>query len=100
MLSILLLNLFTYLFSYLLTNSFTCLFIHLFHLLQNEIRKDDHIIVSVSEDPFNVLEEHSSAVELKVEISEKDKNNKMYNTIRSTDGTEGKRKKNAAVKNN
>ena len=49
--------------------------------------------MSVSEDPFNVLEEHSSAVELKVEISDKDKNNKMYNTIRSTDGSEGERKK-------
>ena len=53
--------------------------------------KDDHIIVSVTEDSVNVLEEYSSAEELIVESSDKDRNNKMYNVVKSLSGSEGKK---------
>ena len=60
-------------------------------MLQNKIVKDDHIIVSVTEDSLNVLEEYSSAEELIVESSDKDRNNKMYNVVKSLSGSEGKK---------
>ena len=60
-------------------------------MLQNKIVKDDHIIVSVTEDSVNVLEEYSSAEELIVESSDKDRNNKMYNVVKSLSGSEGKK---------
>lgn len=43
--------------------------------------KGDHVIVSISEDSVNVLEEHSAARELVVEAVKKE--NKMYNRIES-----------------
>ena len=58
---------------------------------QNKIIKDDHIIVSVNEDSTNVPEEYSSAEELIIESSEKDRNNKMYNVVKSPSGSEGKK---------
>ena len=61
-------------------------------MLQNKIVKDDHIIVSVTEDSVNVLEEYSSAEELIVESSDKDRNNKMYNVVKSLSGSEGKKR--------
>ena len=40
---------------------------------------------------MNVLEEYSSAEELIVESSDKDRNNKMYNVVKSLSGSEGKK---------
>lgn len=50
--------------------------------------KGDHVIVSISEDSVNVLEEHSSARELAVEAVKKE--NKMYNRIESLTDSGGK----------
>ena len=47
--------------------------------------------MSVNEDSTNVLEEYSSAEELIIESSEKDRNNKMYNVVKSPSGSEGKK---------
>jgi hypothetical protein len=49
--------------------------------------KDDQVIVSVSEDSVNVLEEHSSAQKLLAVTSTKE--NKMYNNVNSLTGSEG-----------
>ena len=54
---------------------------------QNHIVKGDQIIVSSSEDSLNVLEEHSSAIELVVEPSKKE--SKMYNSLHSITDSEG-----------
>ena len=50
--------------------------------------KGDHVIVSISEDSVNVLEEHSTARELVVEAVKKE--NKMYNRIESLTDSGGK----------
>lgn len=54
--------------------------------------KDDKVIVSVSEDSVDVLKEHSSAQELIADTSTKE--SKMYNSVNSLTGSEGKKKKN------
>jgi hypothetical protein len=59
--------------------------------VQNQIVKEDQVIVSVSEDSVNVLEEHSSAQELQSVTSTKE--NKMYNSVNSLTGSEGKRER-------
>jgi hypothetical protein len=51
--------------------------------------KDDQVIVSVSEDSVNVLEEHSSAQELLAVTSTKE--NKMYNSVNSLTDSEGEK---------
>ena len=56
-------------------------------ICKNHIIKGDHVIVAISEDSVNVLEEHSSAIELVVEAAKKE--NKMYNRISSLTDSKG-----------